>query len=83
MPVTLVGNAMRLSMKVQQEIATLATRGDELLGGVVGAPQENPAWATFDDDEPPPSPRPIRHAGPDQPAEAETARRAGPPRPPA
>jgi hypothetical protein len=51
-PVTLVGNAMRLSMKVQQEIATLATRGDELLGGVIGAPQENPAWATFDDDEP-------------------------------
>ena len=41
-PVTLVGNAMRLSMKFQQEIATLATRGDELLGGVIGAPQENP-----------------------------------------
>ena len=55
-PVTLVGNAMRLSMKVQQEITTLATRGDELLGGVVGAPQENPTWAKFDDDEPPPSP---------------------------
>ena len=51
-PVTLVGNAMRLSMKVQQEIATLATRGDELLGGVIGAPEENPAWAKFDDDEP-------------------------------
>ena len=51
-PVALVGNAMRLSMKVQQEIATLATRGDELLGGVVGAPQENPSWAKFDDDEP-------------------------------
>lgn len=51
-PVTLVGNAMRLSMKVQQEIATLATRGDELLGGVVAAPQENPSWAKFDDDEP-------------------------------
>ena len=72
-PVTLVGNAMRLSMKVQQEIATLATRGDELLGGVVGAPQENPAWATFDDDDPdatlgegtradPPGPDPRRPA---------------------
>jgi hypothetical protein len=55
-PVALVGNAMRLSMKVQQEIATLATRGDELLGGVVGAPQENPSWAKFDDDEPPSKP---------------------------
>ncbi len=60
LPVSLVGNAMRLSMKLQQEIATLATRGDELLGGVIGAPQENPSWARFDDDEPaaPPPPRP-------------------------
>ena len=54
-PVTLVGNAMRLSMKVQQEITTLATRGDELLGGIVGSrPQENPSWATFDEDPTPP-----------------------------
>lgn len=57
LPVTLVGNAMKLSMKVQQEIATLATRGDELLGGVIGGPEENPAWAKFDDDEPV---RPVR-----------------------
>jgi hypothetical protein len=56
-PVALVGNALKLSMKVQQEIASLATRGDELLGGVIGAPQENPSWARFDDD-PPPAPRP-------------------------
>src|SRR6476469_9308993 len=61
-PVALVGNAMRLSMKVQQEIATLATRGDELLGGVVGAPQENTSWAKFDDD--PPS-KPNLKAAPD------------------
>ena len=54
-PVALVGNALKLSMKVQQEIATLATRGDELLGGVVGGPEENPTWATFDDDEPAPA----------------------------
>ncbi len=52
-PVTLVGNAMRLSMKVQQEITTLATRGDELLGGIIGGrAQENPSWATFDEDKP-------------------------------
>jgi hypothetical protein len=56
-PVTLVGNAMKLSIKVQQEIATLATRGDELLGGVIGGAEEHPAWATFDDDEPV---RPVR-----------------------
>jgi hypothetical protein len=67
-PVTIVGNAMRLSMKVQQEIATLATRGDELLGGVIGAPQESPAWATFDDDEPVKPVTPIRPAGRSRPA---------------
>ncbi len=63
-PVALVGNAMRLSMKVQQEIAALATRGDELLGGVVGAPQENPSWAKFDDDDEP-APKPNLKAAPD------------------
>jgi len=51
-PVALVGNALKLSMKLQQEIATLATRGDEVLGGVVNAPEEHPSWAKFDDDEP-------------------------------
>jgi len=63
-PVALVGNAMRLSMKVQQEIAALATRGDELLGGVVGAPLENPSWAKFDDDDEP-APKPNLKAAPD------------------
>jgi hypothetical protein len=67
-PVTIVGNAMRLSMKVQQEIASLATRGDELLSGVIGAPQENPAWAKFDDDEPATPVTPIRPAGRARPA---------------
>ena len=56
LPVTVVGNAMRLSMRVQQEITTLATRGDELLGGLLGGQiEENPAWATFDEDKEPPA----------------------------
>jgi hypothetical protein len=65
-PVALVGNAMRLSMKVQQEITALATRGDELLGGLVGGrPQESPEWATFDEDTAPtrPAPKPAAGAG--------------------
>jgi len=65
-PVALVGNAMRLSMKVQQEITTLATRGDELLGGLIGGrPQESPEWATFDEDteQTRPAPRPVPTAG--------------------
>ena len=52
LPVTLIGKAMQLSMKVQQEIADLATKGDELLSGVLGGPQENPPWAHFDDEPP-------------------------------
>ncbi len=53
-PVTLAGQAMRLSMRVQQEVAELATRGDQLLATVMGGPEENPEWARFDDEEPAP-----------------------------
>jgi hypothetical protein len=49
--VSLAGQAVRTSMRVQQELAGLATRGDELLSGITARPQEHPAWATFDEDE--------------------------------
>src|SRR6476660_10342666 len=71
-PVTIVGNAMRLSMTVQQEIASLATRGDELLSGVIGAPEESPTWAKFDDDEPTAPVTPIRPAGRTKPGSGTT-----------
>src|SRR6478752_2741958 len=80
-PVTIVGNAMRLSMKVQQEIAALATRGDELLSGVIGAPQESPAWAKFDDDEPATPVTSIRAPGRTRPATGPGS--TGTPAPPA
>ncbi len=48
--VTLAGQAVRTSMRVQQEIAALAGRGDELLSGVLNRPSERPAWARFDDE---------------------------------
>ena len=52
LPVVLVGKAMRLSMRLQQEVAELATRGDQLIGGMLGgaALEESPPWARFDDD---------------------------------
>ncbi|WP_420123223.1 lipid droplet-associated protein [Nakamurella sp.] len=88
-PVALVGNAMRLSMKVQQEFTSLATRGDELLGGLIGgSPQEKPGWATFDEDEPP-APRPRTSAPAGKPTAAPagrsstTATPVAPARPPA
>lgn len=50
--VSLAGQAVRSSFRFQQELAELATRGDELLAGVTGRAEEHPAWATFDEDEP-------------------------------
>lgn len=80
-PVALVGNAMRLSMKVQQEITTLATRGDELLGGLVGGrPQESPEWATFDEDKEPPRRAPTPAAGASRPKPGGGASRPEPAR---
>ncbi len=76
-PVALVGNAMKLSMKVQQEITTLATRGDELLGGIIGGkPQESPSWATFDEDKPAPAPPRGRPAAPRPASPAATPARS-------
>jgi len=49
--VSLVGQAFRTSLRVRQEIAELAVRGDELLAGITGGAQEHPAWATFDEDD--------------------------------
>lgn len=49
--VSLAGQALRTSMRVQQELAELASRGDELLAPLTGRSQEHPAWATFDEDE--------------------------------
>lgn len=51
--VTLAGAAVRASMRVQQEIAELATRGDEVLAPLVSRPEENPPWAHFDEDDDP------------------------------
>jgi len=49
--VTAAGQAMRLSMRMQQEFAELATRGDEVLSLIGGQPADHPAWATFDEEE--------------------------------
>lgn len=85
LPVALVGNAMRLSMKVQQEIDALATRGDELLGGLIGGrPQESPGWATFDEDRKPATrtgPQSVRTPAPAKATPAPTAAASVPSKP--
>ncbi|AOS61671.1 lipid droplet-associated protein [Actinoalloteichus hymeniacidonis] len=49
LPVTVVSQALSLSMRVQQQVTELAIKGDEALSGL-RAPEENPEWATFDED---------------------------------
>ena len=52
LPVTAVSQALQASMRVQQKVTELAIKGDRVLG--VGPPiEDEPAWATFDEDLPP------------------------------
>ena len=51
-PLMAVSTAMQASMKVQQHLATLAARGDEVLSQLRGSSAEPPSWATFDEDPP-------------------------------
>jgi hypothetical protein len=74
-PMEAVGNSMQLSMRLQQHYVALLTRGDEFLASLRGAPDEPPAWATFDEP-PPPGPDADRSAGPESTTSADTA--AGP-----
>ena len=51
LPVTAVSQALQASMRVQQKVTELAIKGDRVLG--LGPPiEDEPAWATFDDDPP-------------------------------
>jgi hypothetical protein len=51
-PVTAISQALQTSMRMQQIVTELAIKGDQALG-VLHQAEENPAWATFDDEEPP------------------------------
>ena len=48
-PMTAVATAMQASLRVQQHLAGLAARGEEVLAQLRGTSDEPPAWATFDD----------------------------------
>ncbi len=48
-PMVAVSTAMQASLKVQQHIAMLAARGDEVLSRLRGTSVEPPRWATFDE----------------------------------
>ncbi|HEX7657899.1 MAG TPA: lipid droplet-associated protein [Pseudonocardiaceae bacterium] len=50
LPVTVVSQALQLSMRVQQQVTELAIKGDDLLANLRPA-EESPDWARFDEDE--------------------------------
>lgn len=60
LPVTVASQTLQASMRVQQHVTELAIKGDEALA-VLSTPEEEPSWATFDEDiapEPVPDPQP-------------------------
>ncbi|GAA3432094.1 lipid droplet-associated protein [Kutzneria kofuensis] len=50
LPVTVVSQALQLSMRVQQRVTELAIKGDDALASLRPV-EETPDWATFDEDE--------------------------------
>ena len=51
LPVTAVSQALQASMRVQQKVTELAIKGDRVLG-MGPSIEDEPPWATFDDDLP-------------------------------
>lgn len=49
-PMTVISQVAHLVMKVQQDVADLVNRGDETLEGLFPPKDEQPEWATFDED---------------------------------
>lgn len=49
-PMTLVSQAAQLVMRMQQNVAELAIKGDETLESIFPPRDEQPMWATFDED---------------------------------
>lgn len=49
-PMTLASNVAQVVMKMQQDLADLAIKGDSALEGLFPPKDEQPEWATFDED---------------------------------
>lgn len=57
-PVTLASSLAQVVMKVQQDLADLAIKGDSALESLFPPSEEKPDWATFDEDLPDAAPAP-------------------------
>ncbi|GEE01856.1 hypothetical protein nbrc107696_23020 [Gordonia spumicola] len=89
LPMSAVSSALQAGMRLQQNIAELAIKGDEVLSPIFDKPEEQPAWAHFDDDDEPietvvesvpePEPAPVVAAEPAEPATGRFALYSAPP----
>ncbi|SDE17854.1 lipid droplet-associated protein [Rhodococcus tukisamuensis] len=50
LPMTAVSQMLQTTMRVQQSVTALAIKGDEALSVLFHTDQEQPTWATFDED---------------------------------
>lgn len=55
-PMTAVSRTLQAGMRLQQNVAEMAIKGDEFFAPYCDQPEEQPAWATFDEDELPAAP---------------------------
>ena len=76
LPVTALSQALQASMRIQQKVTELAIKGDQVLGATPPV-EDEPAWATFDDDLPQHRNGGRASPGPVRPV-SEDARAAGP-----
>jgi hypothetical protein len=53
LPITAISQLLQTTMHAQQFVTSLALKGDEVFDQLTNRPQEQPAWATFDEDEDP------------------------------
>ncbi|MGI5216345.1 lipid droplet-associated protein [Nocardia sp. CA-290969] len=50
-PVTAVSQLLQTGMHVQQFVTSLAIKGDSVFDRIINRPEQQPEWATFDEDE--------------------------------
>ncbi|MEZ5210614.1 lipid droplet-associated protein [Gordonia sp. (in: high G+C Gram-positive bacteria)] len=83
-PMSAVSRGLQMGMRIQQNIAEMAIKGDEFFAPFCDQPEEQPSWARFDDDEavislPEPEPAPpttlAKAAATAPPAAKKTARK--------
>lgn len=65
LPMTAVSQMLQNAMRFQQTVTELAIKGDQVFSFIGSRPQEQPSWATFDEDEPSSSPAPTPRPAPE------------------